>query len=99
MLTEATYQTKLIKKLKQRFPGCHVVKNNPAHTQGIPDLLILIENQWAMLEIKLSETSPRQPNQEHYVHQFDQMGFASFISPESEDRVLDELALALGLRR
>ncbi len=98
MLNEAGYQAKLIKKLKQRFPGCRVVKNNPAHTQGIPDLLILIENQWAMLEIKVSETSPRQPNQEHYVQQFDNMGFASFISPESEDRVLDELAVALGLR-
>ncbi len=98
MRREATYQTKLIKKLQLRFPGCHIIKNNPAHTQGIPDLLILIENLWAMLEIKKSETADKQPNQEHYVERFNNMGFASFISPKSEDRVLDDLAIALGLK-
>ncbi len=98
MRSEAGYQTKLIKKIELRFPGCHVVKNNPAHTQGVPDLLILIENLWAMLEIKMSETSPKQPNQEHYVDLFNRMGFASFISPETEDQVLGDLGVALGLR-
>ena len=99
MQSEAVYQAKLIKKLERLFPGCHVVKNNPAHTQGIPDLLILIENQWAALEVKASINAPHQPNQEYHVNKLDGMGFASFICPETEEDVLNELRAALGLRR
>lgn len=96
MRSEAAYQARLIKKLQIIFPGCFIIKNDPAETQGLPDLLILFEDRWGMLEAKLSDTSPIQPNQTYYIQTFNEMSFASFISPETENEVLDELRRALG---
>lgn len=78
------------------FPGCFITKNDASINQGIPDILILFEDRWGMLEIKMSGKAPTQPNQKHYVHMFNEMSFASFINPETEDEVLDELRRALG---
>lgn len=95
MKTEAAYQAELIKKIKKRFPKCRVMKNDPAQTQGIPDLLILFANGcWAMLEVKLSERSPVRPNQRHYIEEIGKMSFAKFIYPENEEQVLNDLQLA-----
>lgn len=96
MLTEAAYQAKLIKKLEIMFPGCYILKNDPALNQGLPDLLILIRDRWAQLEVKLSAQAPMQPNQEYYVNLFDNMSFASFIWPAIERDVLVELKRVLG---
>ncbi len=96
MRSEAAYQTKLIKKLEDMFPGCYIVKNDASYTQGVPDLLILFKDRWAQLEVKLSENSPVQPNQSHYIDIFNGMSFASFIYPENEKQVLDDLRQALG---
>ncbi len=96
MLTEAAYQAKLIKKLEIMFPGCYILKNDPALNQGLPDLLILIRDRWAQLEVKLSAQAPMQPNQEYYVNLFDNMSFASFIWPAIERDVLAELKRVLG---
>ncbi len=84
MISEAAYQAKLIKKLKIMFPGSVIIKNDPAMNQGFPDILILIGNRWAQLEVKISANSPTQPNQKHYVDVFNEMSFASFIWPEIE---------------
>ena len=94
MTPEAKYQSTLIQILKHRFPGCLVLKNDPSYQQGIPDLTILFGQCWAMLEVKPAFTSPRQPNQEYFVQQLDQMSFAAFICPENEGAVLDELQAA-----
>lgn len=96
MRSEAIYQARLIKKLKTLFPGCFVLKLDPSEDQGIPDILILFENHWFALEVKASVNSPIQPNQTYYVNVFNEMSFASFISPETEEEVLDELRRALG---
>jgi hypothetical protein len=88
MRRETTYQLALVDKLKVMFPGCLILKNDPADRQGIPDLLILWGERWAMLEVKRSERSPTQPNQEYYVDHYNQMSFAAFIYPEIDDEVL-----------
>lgn len=98
-MKESAYQTKLIKKLNRMFPGCIILKNNPQQIQGIPDLVILFENYWAALEIKKSSTAESRPNQKYYVEQMQEMSFASFIYPENEDEVLNELQLAFGAIR
>lgn len=95
MTNEASYQRNLIHKLERLFPGCLVIKNDPQFTQGIPDLLILFEDRWGMLEVKKSETAKVQPNQAHYVQHYGEMSFAAFICPENEDEVLNELQSAL----
>lgn len=98
-MLESVYQGRLIKKLKRIFPGCVILKNDTDYQQGIPDLLILWQNKWAMLEVKASIDAPQQPNQEWYVEQLDGMSFAAFISPETEEDVLYDLQQAFGSRR
>lgn len=94
-MRESTYQRDLIKRLKDMLPGCYILKNDSAYLQGVPDILILYGPRWAMLEVKMDASSHVQPNQEHYVHTFGEMSFASFIHPGIEEEVLDELQRTL----
>lgn len=90
-VSERQFQAKLIKKIKKMFPSCIVMKNDSSYIQGIPDLLILYKNRWASLEVKKSLDASVRPNQKHYVEQMSKMSFASFICPENEEEVLNEL--------
>ncbi len=87
-MTEAQYQAKLIKKIKAAFPGCVAIKNDSGYQQGIPDWTILYKKNWATLEVKASRGASRQPNQEYFVEQLDDMSFAAVIYPENEKEVL-----------
>lgn len=98
-MKERDFQRDLIRELKDIFPGSIVLKTDPTYLQGIPDLLILFENKWAALECKRSSDSSKQPNQEFYISKMDEMSFASFISPENKEEVLDELQQAFKSRR
>ena len=87
-MTEAQFQNKLIKKIKEMFPGCVAIKNDAGYQQGIPDWTILYKKNWATLEMKASRGSARQPNQEYFVEQLDGMSFSAVIYPENEEEVL-----------
>lgn len=95
---ESTFQSELIKEIKERLPGCIVTKIDP-YIQGIPDLLILYEDKWATLECKRSQSSDKQPNQEYYVKKMKRMSFSAFIFPENKEEVLDELERAFKYSR
>ena len=88
---ENKFQSDLKKEIKNMFPGCIVTKMDSGDIQGIPDLLVLYNDQWATLECKKSEKSKKQPNQEYYVDMMDSMSYSSFIYPENKDTVLSEL--------
>lgn len=96
-MNETQYQGKLIKKLRNLFPGCVILKNDPTWIQGVPDILILFLNTWAMLEVKMNDDSSIQPNQEYYIDLLNDMSFASFIRPENEEEVLYALQQSFGL--
>ena len=98
-MKESTFQHKLIKKLKNMFPGCIVMKTDPRYLQGLPDLLILYGERWAALECKKASNAHHQPNQDYYVKLMNKMSFASFISPDNEKEVLDEIQRALEPKR
>lgn len=98
-MKENTFQAKLIKEIKERFPGCYVLKNDSSYIQGIPDLTILFRDMWATLECKKSRSEPRQPNQEYYVGDMNQKSFSRFIYPENKEDVLDELQHAFKAKR
>ena len=95
MKNENEYQGNLIKKIEALLPGCTVLKNDPNWIQGIPDLLILYQNKWAILEVKRSAKDKHRPNQDYYIDKFGQWVYSSFIFPENEDVVLSELQRAL----
>ena len=90
-MLENKFQAKLIKRIKDLFPGCIVMKNDSSYIQGIPDLLVLNNRRWASLECKKNANAKKQPNQEYYVDKMDNMSFSRFICPENKDEVLSEL--------
>ncbi len=90
-MRENKYQAQLIKKLKEKFPDSIILKNDPTYKQGIPDLTVLCGDKWATLEVKQSSKASHRPNQDYYVEKMNSMSFSSFISPENEQEVLDEL--------
>lgn len=98
-MNETQYQKKLMKKIADLIPDSLVLKQDPQQVQGIPDILVLHKNKWAMLEVKVSADAPTQPNQPYYVDALSEMSFASFIYPENEEEVLGELQRALGVTR
>jgi len=92
---EGKFQSDLKKKLRSKFPGCFITKLDPNDIQGVPDLLILWNDKWAVLECKRSANAPHRPNQDYYVNMLNEMSYSAFIFPENEEVVLDELQQAL----
>ena len=90
-MLENRFKTKLIKEIKELFPGCIVTHLDPNEIQGIPDLLILYRDRWAVLEGKKNESASVRPNQKYYVDLMDSMSFAAFIYPENKDYVMGSL--------
>ena len=96
MALERDFQRKLIKEIKNKLPGCYILKNDPNYIQGIPDLMVLNGSKWAALEVKKSAGSPHRPNQDHYVAQMNADSFAAFVYPENKDFIVDSLVGYLG---
>jgi hypothetical protein len=98
-MLESRFQSELIEELRELFPGCVILKNDPNYIQGFPDLLILHKDRWAALEVKRSASATHQPNQDWYVELLDNLAFAAFIYPENKVEILDALQLTLRARR
>ncbi len=88
---ESSFQKSLIDELRTIFPGAFITKLDPNYIQGTPDLLILWQDHWAVLECKKERKSKHQPNQDYYVDMLDEMSYSSFIYPENKEEVLNEL--------
>lgn len=98
-MAENKFKTNLIKELRVMFPGCIITHLDPNEIQGIPDLLILYEDRWAVLEGKDYAEASHRPNQDYYVDLMNRMSFAAFIYPENKEEVLHELQKAFRTRR
>lgn len=96
-MLESKFQANLIKKLKEEYPGCMVLKNDSSYLQGVPDLLVLYNDRWASLEVKKNANARHQPNQDYYVDKMDEMSFSRFICPENEEEVLSDLKRAFNI--
>lgn len=95
-------QTEVIKRLRLMFPDCFILKNDSSYMQGVPDLLVLWHDRWAILEVK--RTRPRssrdfEPNQEYYIDLLNSMSFSACIYPENMEEVLSALQSAFTARR
>ena len=86
---ESGFQDDLISELKDLFPNCMVFKMD--QIQGISDLLVLYNDQWAFLECKKGAQSSHRPNQDYYVALLDHMSFGRFINKDNKEEVLREL--------
>ena len=92
-MLESQFQKKLVSELKEQYPTAIIFKNESK--QGLPDITILHENGWALLECKRSADADHQPNQDYYVDKANKMSFASFIYPENKEEVMNALQQAL----
>ena len=90
-MLESKFQSQLIRKIKNEFPGCMVLKNDPTYLQGVPDLTVFCGNKWAALEVKKSKNASHRPNQNYYVDKMNRMSYATFVYPENEKEVLADL--------
>lgn len=90
-MNETKYRSQLEGTIKEILPACFIMRNDAKLIQGIPDIIVLHGTSWAMLEIKVSEDAPVQPNQPYYIDLFDRMGFSAFIFPENEWEILMEM--------
>lgn len=90
-MLESNFQRRLKKELKERYPGCYVLKNDPTINQGIPDLTILYKDKWASLEVKKDKAASKRPNQSYNVEKMNSMSFSAFIYPENKEEILNEL--------
>lgn len=90
-MLERDFQRGLIKRLKEEFPDCMVIKLDPNYIQGLPDLLVLNGDKWACLEVKRSSAASVRPNQRYYVDKLNKMSYATFINPENYEEVIHEL--------
>ena len=88
---ESKFQKELIDEIKDRYPGCIILKNDSGYIQGFPDWTILYKDKWAVLEAKRNDKASHQPNQEYYVDKLNSMSFSRFVYPENKERVLEEL--------
>lgn len=97
-MLESKFQKLVIDELHEIFGDLHdgflVLKNDSGYLQGIPDLLVLYKDKWAMLEVKPrtpKSADDYEPNQEFYISTLDGMCFASMICPENKEMVYNDL--------
>lgn len=88
---ESKFQKELMDEIREQYPGCVILKNDPGYIQGFPDWTILYKDKWAVLETKRAKNASKQPNQEYYVNQLNSMSFSRVVYPENKEEVLNEL--------
>ncbi len=93
---ESAFQKDLMDEIRDRYPGCVILKNDSSYIQGFPDWTILYKDKWAVLEAKRSKNAKKQPNQPYYVDKLNTMSFSRFVYPENKDDVLRELEQIFG---
>lgn len=96
---ESKFQKELMDAIREEYPGCVIIKNDPNYIQGFPDWTVLYKDKWAVIEAKRSENAEKQPNQEHYVNKLNNMSFSRFAYPENKEEVLSELRKTFKPRR
>lgn len=92
---EKDFQSDLIRTIKTMLPHALVFKVDTRYKQGSPDLIVLNNDRWGMLEVKRYRLARRQPNQQYYIDLLNQMSYAAFIHPENREDILNELQRAL----
>jgi len=91
---ESIFQKELMDEIRERYPGCVIIKNDPNYIQGFPDWTILYKDKWAVIEAKRSASAKHQPNQDFYVKKLNDMSYAAFAYPENKEVILREIQSA-----
>ena len=91
-MSEATFRTKFINKMKKLSPDIFVEFADPSKVNGIPDLIIFCKDKHARIETKRSKNASKRLHQEYYISLFNSYGvYSTFLTPENEEEVINEL--------
>lgn len=93
---ESKFQKEFTDALEEKFPGCLIIKGNSSYRQGLPDWLMLHQDNWAAFEIKRNKNAKRSDSQSYYVNKMNDMSYASFVDPENYREVISEVQQTLG---
>lgn len=93
---ESKFQKDLMDEIRERYPGCMIMKNDSGYIQGIPDWTILYKKRWATIEAKAEKDAAHQPNQDYYVDTMNKMSYSTFAYPENREEVLNQLSKVFG---
>ena len=89
---ESKFQKELMDKIRDRYPGCVILKNDSSYIQGFPDWTILYKDKWAVLEAKRAKNAAKQPNQEYYVDKLNNISFSRFVYTDNSEEVLEDIS-------
>ncbi|PEY46387.1 hypothetical protein CN359_31000, partial [Bacillus thuringiensis] len=70
---EKDYQASLLRRLRKAYRSrILATKTDPGSVQGVPDLIVICDSKYALLEVKRSATASKRPNQDYYIEKFGQ---------------------------
>ncbi len=96
---KASNEIRLESKLQQniasfcREMGARVTKQDPTigKQKGLPDLLILKDGWWGMIEVKAHKNSTHQPGQDEWIAWADENSWGKFVYTENWEKIKVEL--------
>lgn len=94
-MTEAEFKKKFIKRITET-PWGRELDFSTGKARSDPDLVILGHCAWAALEFKKDKNASHQPNQDNKIRRLKKKCYASFIYPENEEKVFNELERLFG---
>lgn len=91
MAGESKLQTEIVNYLRKL--GARVIKQDPTlgKQKGLPDLLVIRDGWWGMLEVKDHKNSSHQPGQDEWVKWADENSYGRFVYHENWPEVKQEL--------
>lgn len=91
-ILEMNFKARFLRELEERLSDLNLVfiDTRPKH-RSYPDTIVLGPAYWAALEFKRTKRASHQPNQDYYVKEFRDLGYANFVYPENAEEVLNDL--------
>lgn len=91
-MAEASFQTKVVKWLRQKRCYVLTISPRPGIPDGCPDIIALFPGGgWAALEVKKSAKEKFQPLQKPTIAKLNDMYFSKAIYPENWEETKEEL--------
>jgi hypothetical protein len=94
MTKEGDFKKKFDEELLARLAKYDVeidIFQNKSGRRSTLDTIYLGPCSWAMLEFKRSADAAKQPNQDYFVEDMNQKGYAAFVYPENAEEKLNDL--------
>lgn len=86
---KSAFKRKLLELARQKRKDLVIIE--VYDQRSMPDVIVLCGEKWAALEFKRSSQAAHRPNQDYFVDKLDQMSFATFVHPQNEEEVINEL--------